>query len=285
MAFLNATDVAALRAKGVLPVTGPAPMGPFRATAKKPLATALKANMIARPVVTDPNAFIGLASSSNMNDVMGSVKTLNRKLFDDYYNNYKGREDNAYSQAFGTDFVGEAQKRARISQEAANQAGVATAEDVLARYGQAQSTDQSAATRALQQLSAGGRMVGAGNEAKWEAISNRDDLQDQLLNDYMSRMAGGVNAANNVGLEAAQRVAAYKRYKAAKRSKGIGALTTAIGIIAAPFTGGASLALAAGGLSGMSNANAAMKSEASYSNMNNDTQGPALGTSSLYGAR
>lgn len=191
--------------------------------------------------------FIAPNSSGQMDSVLGTVNKLNRKTWDDYYKNYASRENAAYDQAFNTDFVGQAQQRADAALTAADAAGVGSAQDMLARYGQEQSGDQAAATSALTQLNNGARRLSTRNRAKWSAIDTRNTLQEQALNDYMQRYASGFQNANQSGQKAAQLKAAAVIESARKRARRMGALTAVAGLALAPFTGGASLALTAGG--------------------------------------
>lgn len=207
-------------------------------------------------------AFIDYAGSDNMNTVFDSVQTLNRKLWDDYMTNYKDREDKAYDTAFNTDFVGQALGRADGALNAADAAGTATAADLLSRYGQTQGDDQAAGTQALTQLGNGARRLATRNQAKWAALDTKEGLQTQMLDSYFQRVGSGVEGANQVGYDAAQRKAAYLRYRAAKKARAMGGLQAVVGTILL-FTpaAAAGAALLAGGAAQGASANSQMHAE------------------------
>lgn len=193
--------------------------------------------------VSTPNA--------NMNNVYNSVQGLNRAIWDDYYNNYQGRMNSAFNQAFDTDFVSDAKQRVGASYDRAGTAALGMTDDMLRRYGQKQSADQSASTRAQTQLGLEGQKLGALNQAGWDAYNDQQDLQDDLMDSQFQMMASGVGTAQKVGQEALQRQQAYQQYKSQKRKKKLGGVMALGGLIAAPFTGGASLALTGGALGSM----------------------------------
>ena len=185
------------------------------------------------------------------NQVLGSVQGLNRKVWDDYYANYRSRENKAYDKAFNTDFVGQAVQRTTDALQGAQAGAQSAAGDMLSRYGQVQAGDQGASTAALTGLANTAQTLSARNKSKWQALDTRDDLQDNMIAEYQGRLASAIQNANNIGMEAASLKAAAIIEKAKKRSRRLGGLTAAIGVIAAPFTGGASLALTAGGMGAM----------------------------------
>lgn len=236
--------------------------------------------MALRAMPQTPGKFIDYAGSDHMNEVFGSVQTLNRKLWDDYYKNYEARADKAYDAAFNTDFVGQALGRADTALDAADGAGRATAADMLSRYGQGQDGDQAAGSQALTQLGNVSRRLATHNQAKWSALDTKDALQTQMLDDYMKRMAGGVETANGVGMDAAQRKAAYLRYKAAKKARAMGGLQAVAGAILMVIPGGqaAGAALLAGGAAQGAGANSQKNAEEK-----NSQNRPYAGTSGSQG--
>lgn len=189
--------------------------------------------------------------NANMDNVYNSVQGLNRAVWDDYYNNYQGRMNSAFDKAFDADFVSDTKQRVGSSYDRAGTAALGMTDDMLRRYGQKQSTDQSASTRAMTQLGQEGQKLGALNAAGWSAYNDQQDLQDSLLNSQFDMMASGVQTANKVGEEALQRRQAYQQYKSQKRKQKLGAVMALGGLVAAPFTGGASLALTGGALGSM----------------------------------